>query len=188
MEDEKAFTWRIDYSIQITSYIKNCLSFHFDSVRNSIVDELIKTQKKKKNVLWNFTAPKIKHSTTRIDYQNCGLTNVDVFFKMISLESSWFRPLFDNSFHQSKVIPLFFIDKTFGAHFKSYFNLDFSDFTVKCFHSFYKSMFLNWKKLFYVHPCVTSCIINQVLRFNRFIQTNRKLVFIRNSLKMILTF
>ena len=48
MEDEKAFTWRIDYSIQITSYIKNCLSFHFDSVRNSIVDELIKTQKKKK--------------------------------------------------------------------------------------------------------------------------------------------
>ena len=48
MEDAKAFTWRKDYSIQITSYIKNYLFFHFDSVPNSIVDELIKTQKKKK--------------------------------------------------------------------------------------------------------------------------------------------
>ena len=51
MEDAKAFTWRKDYSIQIASYIKNYLFFHFDSVPNSIVDELIKTQKKKKNVL-----------------------------------------------------------------------------------------------------------------------------------------
>ena len=48
MEDAKAFTWRKDYSIQITSYIKNYWFFHFDSVPNSIVDELIKTQKKKK--------------------------------------------------------------------------------------------------------------------------------------------
>ena len=99
MEDAKAFTWRKDYSIQITSYIKNYLFFHFDSVPNSIVDELIKIQKKKKNVLWNFTAPKFTHLTTRIYYQNCELTNVDAFFKMISLQCSWLRQLFGNSFH-----------------------------------------------------------------------------------------
>ena len=52
MEDAKAFTWRKDYSIQITSYIKNYLFFHFDSVPNSIVDELIKTQKKKKKTFY----------------------------------------------------------------------------------------------------------------------------------------
>ena len=51
MEDAKAFTWRKDYSIQITRYIKNYLSFYFDSVPNSIVDELIKTQKKKKTFM-----------------------------------------------------------------------------------------------------------------------------------------
>ena len=45
-EDAKAFTWRKDYSIQIAGYIKNCLSFPFDSVPNSTVDELKKTKKK----------------------------------------------------------------------------------------------------------------------------------------------
>ena len=74
---------------------------------NNIVEELIKIQK---NFLWNFTAPKIKHSTTCMDYQNGGLKNVDVFFKIISLQRSWFRRLFDNSFHQWKVIPLFLIN------------------------------------------------------------------------------
>ena len=52
------------------------------SVPNNIAEELIKIQK---NVLWNFTAPKIKHSTTCMDYQNGGLKNVVVFFKIISL-------------------------------------------------------------------------------------------------------
>ena len=112
-----------------------------------------------------------------MDYQNGGLKNVDVFFKIISLQCSWFRRLFDNSFHQWKVIPLFFINKTFGEHFKFHSNLDFSDDTVKCFPSFYKSMFLNWKKFFYVNPCVPSCILNQVLWFNKVIQINRKPVF-----------
>ena len=144
------------------------------NVPNKIVEELIKIQK---NFLWNFTAPKIKHSTTRMDYQNGGLRNVDVFFKIISLQCSWFRRLFDNSFHQWKVIPLFFINKTFGEHFKFHSNLDFSDDIVKCFPSFYKSMFLNWKKFFHVNPCVPSCILNQVLWFNKFIQINRKPVF-----------
>ena len=144
------------------------------NVPYNIVEELKKNQK---NFLWNFTAPKIKHSTTRMDYQNGGLKNVDVFFKIISLQCSWFRRLFDNSFHQWKVIPLFFINKTFGEHFKFHSNLDFSDDTVKCFPSFYKSMFLNWKKFFYVNPCVPSCILNQVLWLNKVIQINRKPVF-----------
>ena len=32
-------------------------------------------------------------------------------------------------------------------------------------------------KIFYVSPCVPSCILNQVLWFNKFIQINRKPVF-----------
>ena len=102
------------------------------NVPNNIAEELKIIQK---NFLWNFIAPKIKHSTTRMDYQNGGLKNVDVFFFLMSFS--------DNSFHQWKVIPLFFINKTFGEHFKFHSNLDFSDDTVKCFPSFYKSMFLN---------------------------------------------
>ena len=112
-----------------------------------------------------------------MDYQNGGLKNVDLFFKIISLQCSWFRRLFDNSFHQWKVIPLFFINKTFGEHFKFHSNLDFRDDTVKCFPSFYKSMSLDWKKIFFVNPCVPSCIQNLVLWFNKFIQINRKPAF-----------
>ena len=115
-----------------------------------------------------------------MDYQTSGLKNVDFFFKIISLQCSWFRRLFDNSFCPWKVIPLFFINKAFGEHFKFHSNLDFSDNTVKCFLSFYKSMkskFPNWKRFFYVNPCVLFCKLNQVLWFNKFIQINRKPVF-----------
>ena len=103
------------------------------SVPNNIVEELIKFQK---NFLWNFTAPKMKHLTTLADYRNGALRNVDVFFKIISIQFSWLRQLFDNLFHQWKVIPLLFINKNFDEHFKFHFNLDFSDDTVKYFSSF----------------------------------------------------
>ena len=144
------------------------------SVPNNIEEELTKIQR---NVLRNFTASKIKHSTNRMDYQNVGLKNVNIFFKIISLQCLWLRRLFDNSFHQWKVIPLFLINKTFDKHFKFRFNLDFSDDTVKCFPSFYKSMFHNWKQIFYINPCFPSSILNQVLWYNKFIQINRKPVF-----------
>ena len=123
-----------------------------------------------------------------MDYQNGGLRNLDVFFKIISLQCSWFKRLFDNSFHQWKVIPLFFINKTFGNHFKFHSNLDFSNDIVRCFSSFYKSMFLNWKFFFHVNPCVPSWVLNQVLQFNKFIQINRKPVFYKKFCSNNITF
>ena len=45
---------------------------------------------------------------------------------------------------------------------------------LNVFPLFYKSVFLNRKIFVYVNPCVLSCILNQVLRFNKFIQINRK--------------
>ena len=56
-----------------------------------------------------------------MDYRNGKLKNIDVFFKINSLQCSWLRQLFHNSFHQWKVIPLFFVNKTFNP-FK-HFNL-----------------------------------------------------------------
>ena len=144
------------------------------SVPNNSVEELIKIRR---NFLWNFTALKIKHSTTRMDYRNSGLKNFDVFFKIISLQYLRLRRFFDNSFYQWKVMQLFFIHKVFGGHFKFHSNLDFSDDIAKSFPSVYKSVFLKWKKFFYVNPWVPSCILNQVLWFNRFIQINRKPIF-----------
>ena len=84
------------------------------------------------------------------------------------------RQLFDNSFKQWKVIPLFFINKTFGECFRFYSNFSFRYDTFKFFPSIYKSMFLNWINFSTVTPSVSACIQNQVLRFNRFIKINNK--------------
>ena len=54
----------------------------------SLLTSVPRRTKTSKNFLWNFTAPKSKHSTTRMDYRNGGLTNVEVFFKIISLQCS----------------------------------------------------------------------------------------------------
>ena len=121
-----------------------CIFPFWLNVPNNIIVEQIKIQK---NLLWNLTAPKIKHSTTHMDYQNGRLENV-IFFKMISLQCLLLKLLFENLFHQWEVILLFFINKMFGEHFKFHSNLDFSNGTVKCFPSFYKSMFPNWKNCF----------------------------------------
>ena len=117
----------------------------------SLLTSVPRRNKTSKNFLWNFTAPKTKHSTTRMDYRNGGLTNAEVFFKIISLQCSWLRWLCDNFFHQWQVIPLFFIPKTFDEHFKFHSNLDFNNDTVKFFPSFYETIFLFWKVYIYIY-------------------------------------
>ena len=54
-------------------------------VPNNIVEKLIKIQKLFMEL---FQAPKIKYSTTGMDYRNDWVKNVDVFYKMISLKCS----------------------------------------------------------------------------------------------------
>ena len=43
---------------------------------------------------------KIKNTTLRNDYEYGGLKNVDIFSKVVSLQYSWLKILFDNNFHQ----------------------------------------------------------------------------------------
>ena len=56
---------------------------------------------------------KIKKSTLCNSYENGGLKDIDIFYKIISLQCSWIRGLFDANFHDLKVIPLFLIKKKF---------------------------------------------------------------------------
>ena len=50
--------------------------------------------------IWKGKTPNIKSSTLCNDYDNGGLKNVDVFSKIVSLQCSWIKRLFDNNFHQ----------------------------------------------------------------------------------------
>ena len=73
--------------------------------------------------IWNKTPEEIKHKTLILDHKQGGLKCADGTPKIISPQCLWLKWLFDNSFHEWKVIPLFYIKKTFGNNFKVHTNL-----------------------------------------------------------------
>ena len=95
-----------------------------------IVNELKKIQK---DFFCNDSPPKIEHETLCNDYKAGGLKNVDIPNRIIALQCSWIRRLYDNSFHEWKLIPLYLTEKLFGTSFKFYSNLLFKSNKTKYF-------------------------------------------------------
>ena len=71
-----------------------------------------------KNYKWIGKDPKVKHLTLSNSYEDGGLKNVDTFTKIISLQCSWIKRLFDESFHEWKIISLNLIKTIFCENFK----------------------------------------------------------------------
>ena len=136
-------------------------------VPRHIVNELEKIQK---GFLWKNSSPKIKHETLCNGYKGGGLKNIDILNKIVSLQCSWIRRLYDSSFHEWKLIPLFLIKKSFGSSFEFYSNLFFKRNKIKFFLSCYKEIFLYWKKYVTRKPEIPSCILSQYLLCNNNIQ------------------
>ena len=84
------------------------------TIPNSIIKELNKIQKE---FTWETCNPKIKHDTLCKNYENGGLKNVDIMYKVVSLQCSWIKRLYDNSWHHWKVIPLHMIIQKLGKKF-----------------------------------------------------------------------
>ena len=137
------------------------------NVPEFIIEELCLIQKK---FVWLNSKPKIKHETLRADFKNGGLKNVDIRLKFISLKCSWIKRLFDDSFHEWKVIPLHLFENTFGKNFKFHTNLDFKSTIIMNFPLFYKSLLLHWKNSFPNFHVVASCILNEFLWYNKYIK------------------
>ena len=104
--------WRIQ---QLTTEVK-ILPFKTLSISKVVHLALVKdvpsstiTQlgKIRKQCIWK----KRKSTTLCNKYEGGGLKNVDIFSKIISLQCSWVKGLYDNSFHAGKVIPLFLYQK-----------------------------------------------------------------------------
>ena len=76
--------------------------------------------------IWKGKNPKIKNSTLCNDYENGGVKNVHIFTKVVSLQCSWIKRLFDNIFHQRKVIPFYLICQYLGKKFKFHSDLEVS--------------------------------------------------------------
>ena len=60
-----------------------------------VVKQLEKIQKS-----WKDPTPKIRHETTCKDCKDGGLKNVDISCKIVSLQCSSIRRLYDNYFHE----------------------------------------------------------------------------------------
>ena len=119
------------------------------NVPKLIVEELQKIQKK---ILWQNSRPKIKHKTLPNTFETGGLKNIDINLKVISLQCSWVKKLYDENFYEWKVIPWHLIRITFGQNFKFHSNLSYDTKLLTSFPVFYKNIFRYWSQHFTVSP------------------------------------
>ena len=127
------------------------------NVPKVIVEELQKIQQK---LLWQNSRPKIKHKIFSNTFETGGLKNVDINLKVISLQCSWVKKLYDENFHEWKIIPLHLIRITLGQNFKFHSNLSYDTKLLTSFPVFYKNIFRYWSQHFTVIPDLPSCILS----------------------------
>ena len=137
-------------------------------ILNQIIDALQQTQN---NFLWNSASPKVKHEAICKDFQYGGLIYVDIKSKLISLQCSWVKKLYDESFHEWKIIPLTIIKNTFGECFIFHSKLDFSV-SVNSLLEFYINIFHSWKNIFAFLSLTPSCLRSHFLWFNKDFKIN----------------
>ena len=140
----------------------------------SIIDQLNKTQK---NFIWNGLNPKIKNLNINNNSENGGLKNVNIAAKISSLESSWIKRLFDETFHDWKILPLHIIHKSLGQKFVFHSNLKVNKKLTKSFPKSYREIINTWGSKFSCQILVPSAILSQFLWFNSQIQLGNKSVF-----------
>ena len=126
--------------------------------------------------IWKEENPKIKNSTFCCDCENGGLKVADIFSKFVSLQYSWIKRLFDNNFHQWKVIPLYPICQFLGKN-----NLDFIliwRWISRFYASFYKDIFTKWSKYLSLLTTLPSTVACQLIWYNKHIQTDIKIIYL----------
>ena len=140
--------------------------FHlcFTSVVPKHIEEI---ENKQKKFLWNRSTPKIKHSTLCNSFAADGLTNFVINTKIASLQCSWIKRLYGDSFHEWKLIPIHLINTTITPAFK--FALRFQ---LDEFPKFYQNIFQFWRTCFRSVSTVPSMIISIFLWVNRNIKVN----------------
>ena len=127
--------------------------------------------------IWENSNSKIKHSTLCSNYEKGGLKNVDITSKIISLQCSWIKRLFDKSAHCWKVIPLQLIKTYLGDTFRFHYNLEIPVNKIKTFPIFYKQIFRNWSTNLSAQPTLPSTIASQVLWYNKYIKVDNESIY-----------
>ena len=108
---------------------------------------------------------------------------VDINSKIASLQCSWIKRLYDDKFHEWKLIPLHLIQSTFGINFKFHSNLDFDDLKLLTFPLFYKQLFRNWRQYLSSPVTIPASILPQPLWYNRITQINSTPIYVEEFAK-----
>ena len=174
--------WRMRYlSIEgkITVFKTLALSkiIHLALVTDVPKSTILALNKTQKEFIWKNSNPKIKHSTLCSNYEKGGLKNVDITSKIISLQCSWIKRLFDKSDHCWKVIPLHLIKTYLGDTFRFHSNLEIPVNKIKTFPIFYKQIFRKWSTNLSAQPTMPSTIASQVLWYNKYIKVDNKRIY-----------
>ena len=106
-------------------------------VPKQIIGEIENIQK---NFLWDQSFPKIKHSTLCDSFATGFLRIIDINMKIASLECSLIKQLYDENFHEGKLIPLHLINTIIIPTFKLHPSLALS-FQLDKFPKFYEDLF-----------------------------------------------
>ena len=117
----------------------------FTIIPNHITEEVGKIQK---NFIWHVSCPKIKHETLKMEFKAGGLKSVDIRFKFFSFQCSWIKKLYDDCFHEWKIVPPHLLNKYFCPFFNFRSNLHLESKHLKDFPDFYKQILLNYKSYF----------------------------------------
>ena len=120
-------------------------------------------EKIQKQFIWKSGNSKLKHATLCNKYEQGGLKNVDIFSEITSLQCSWVKKLYDNSFHAWKEIPLFLIKSHLGKNFAFHSNLIIKQKIVKKFPKFYQAILKSWGKYLSSPRKVLSAVFSQFI-------------------------
>ena len=133
-------------------------------IPNSVILELDKI---KKHFIWKNGNPKIKQGTLCKDYENGGLKNVDITFKIISFQCSWVKRLYDSSTLDWKLIPLNLITQKLGKHFLFHSNLYIDPKKIRQCSKYYQDISSKWSSNLSVPPKTSSTIASQIIWYNK---------------------
>ena len=102
---------------------------------------------------------------------------MDILSKVISLQCSWIKRLYDNSPHPWKIIPSHLIDTYLGKNFKFHANLCIPANKIKRFPIYYKEILKRLNENISLSPSVPSLISSQVIWYNKCIKEGNKTIY-----------
>ena len=96
---------------------------------------------------------------------------MDISSKISDLQCSWFKKLYDQNFHEWKLIPIHFINNAFGKNFIFHSNLSFKTSVLQQFLTFYVMILQSWTNISEISH-THSCLGSQFLWLGKYITTD----------------